>query len=953
MVWYTLSEEEDLLTDASASNYVEVDVLGSTGTGNDIRRVRVGRPPPASSDRTVFLTGCVHGNEPAGRQALLDFITEVTNVGPYLTLTGTSGDYASTPDDASLRITGDISLRAEVAVDDWDDGLQALGGRYVFTTDDRSYRLTTNSSGGIRLYWSTDGATFETVDSDALPSTDAERLAVRADLDVDNGSSEHEVTFFTAPSRNGPWTQLGSTQTFSGTTSIFAGTSDLEVGSSDDGTSNRWSGKVYAFQVHDGTTLVADLDFEEQALSATSFDDNIGLTWTVHGSASIDSDYTADQLDFLENSGFIIVPTVNPDGFDAGNRVNGNSVDINRDFMVQTQTETQLVSTALMNSRPVLFVDHHEAVNLIDPSSDIEVNAARPAQAHQLMKDNAVVLRDQMLARATSEGWPNDVFGSTFRGDIRILDINTALRHATSCIIETNYADDTTSGREHRVEMHAAMIEEIFDFVTTEFGIGQLAEDSNTAETDKIAEGEDGTEPFDLRGGVILDPPPLAYDLTDSQIETISHILDVFDITFDHNNRVLMAQQSQPYIPYVLDDEAQHSLVDGDRVFDLTPGTGEPATPGVPESFLGEPNYRYVFGDARTGLITAEIPLYGVSMNTLLNAGYDFSGSFSADMTGFRNQDLFNATEPGRTFVVAERDGFPVWDGNVVAQLYQAQAKNCQLFARSLSGYPDKVKMDASYFPDGFVVEDMDQTEAFLLLWEVLQSAPESDLRVQLPQPLDTGVTVTMDVQPYEDKYFGDVMDQIANGDQGFDWRIVTTKIDNQYARIMQIGYPTLGREDANRLVFEYPGPMMNYWRTAGVNDSGTHTHGLGSGQGEDMVRADFVHQDLLDNGYLRWDYDVQLKDVTDPNVLSALTLQEAIKGKTPRRTYVVETKGNQQPQFGSYLQGDACILKIEDPAHPDGVRFPTRIIGWRVTPPSGSTLEKIAVYFEGGSGGV
>lgn len=145
----------------------------------------------------------------------------------------------------------------------------------------------------------------------------------------------------------------------------------------------------------------------------------------------------------------------------------------------------------------------------------------------------------------------------------------------------------------------------------------------------------------------------------------------------------------------------------------------------------------------------------------------------------------------------------------------------------------------------------------------------------------------------------------------------------------------------------------MNYWRTAGVNDSGTHTHGLGSGQGEDMVRADFVHQDLLDNGYLRWDYDVQLKDVTDPNVLSALTLQEAIKGKTPRRTYVVETKGNQQPQFGSYLQGDACILKIEDPAHPDGVRFPTRIIGWRVTPPSGSTLEKIAVYFEGGSGGV
>lgn len=379
----------------------------------------------------------------------------------------------------------------------------------------------------------------------------------------------------------------------------------------------------------------------------------------------------------------------------------------------------------------------------------------------------------------------------------------------------------------------------------------------------------------------------------------------------------------------------------------------EPPPPfTIAEEFVGEPHYTYTFGQARSGLVTAEIPMFGVSMNTVLNGPYDFMGSFIADVSGVSNRDLQNATEPGRTFVVVERDGFPVWDGNLSSRVYQAQAKSYQTFARSLSAYPYRVKMDEDYFPNGFVVENVEQTEAYLLLWETLQSKPESNLRVLLPPPLSTGVAVTMNVQPYEDKSFGDVMDEIANGANGFDVRITTRKVDNEYVRVMQIGHPVIGQTDSNRLVFEYPGPMMNYWRTDGVNSAGTHIHGLGSGQGEDMLRHKVVHQDLIDGGYLRWDHDVQLKEVTSQAVLNSLTQGAAIVNRLPRKVYAVEMHGGEEPEFGTYLQGDACTLKFEDPAHPGGVRFPTRIIGWRLAPPSKDSVEKVSVFFEGGAEG-
>lgn len=77
----TLAAEATLLsTAAAASDLVEVDQIGTSVNGNPVWLVRIGNPPPAQTDRVdALLAGCNHGNEPAGREALLEIVEDLGN----------------------------------------------------------------------------------------------------------------------------------------------------------------------------------------------------------------------------------------------------------------------------------------------------------------------------------------------------------------------------------------------------------------------------------------------------------------------------------------------------------------------------------------------------------------------------------------------------------------------------------------------------------------------------------------------------------------------------------------------------------------------------------------------------------------------------------------------------------------------------------------------------------
>jgi len=206
---------------------------------------------------------------------------------------------ARTPDDAALDITGDIDVRVEAQLENWNfPQITELCNKQQITGDQRSWRFLQLANGTIEFTWTTDGtgATgVSVVSSEVLRVPPNARIALRATLDVNNGSGGYTVTFYTAPTIAGPWTQFGNqTVTTSGTTSIFNSTSPLDVGNTDGILLGRPIGRFYAFQCYNGIngTLVADADFTSLTAGTTAWTDSVGRSWSLTGTAVISNTHT-------------------------------------------------------------------------------------------------------------------------------------------------------------------------------------------------------------------------------------------------------------------------------------------------------------------------------------------------------------------------------------------------------------------------------------------------------------------------------------------------------------------------------------------------------------------------------------------------------------------------------------------------------------------------------------
>ncbi|MEU1554306.1 hypothetical protein ABZ517_16505 [Streptomyces scabiei] len=219
-------------------------------------------------------------------------IRVVTNEGAtHLDFFGIAGNKASTPDNASLDITGDIDIRWEMDPDSWNDGTEyELMGKWTTAGNQRSWYITGGATGTLTLHWSSTGSNdltaVSTVNGMLAPDL---RQAWRITLDVNNGSGGYTVTFYYSDSISGTWTQYDQIVTTSGTTSIFSSSAIVELGDLASIAGTVFSGKFSSIEIRNGIagTVVANPDFTIQDPFDTSFVDAAGRTWTVAGGAQI------------------------------------------------------------------------------------------------------------------------------------------------------------------------------------------------------------------------------------------------------------------------------------------------------------------------------------------------------------------------------------------------------------------------------------------------------------------------------------------------------------------------------------------------------------------------------------------------------------------------------------------------------------------------------------------
>ncbi|MBA0126277.1 hypothetical protein H0B56_12065 [Haloechinothrix sp. YIM 98757] len=211
-------------------------------------------------------------------------------------LPGEDGSYAHTEDASSLDIIGDIDIVFEATPTSWrPDADTLLASKYQISGDNRSWMAQHMADGTLRLSHSEDGTfnTFKQSTSTSPVPADADLLALRIVLIVDDGNGNAIARFYTAASIGDTWSQLGNDVVHDATTSIYASDAPLEIGAGagggaifpDDAT---FSGTIHAFQLRAGVdgTLVADAEFADQDdLTSTSWTADDGHEWILHEAA--------------------------------------------------------------------------------------------------------------------------------------------------------------------------------------------------------------------------------------------------------------------------------------------------------------------------------------------------------------------------------------------------------------------------------------------------------------------------------------------------------------------------------------------------------------------------------------------------------------------------------------------------------------------------------------------
>jgi hypothetical protein len=353
---------------------------------------------------------------------------------------------------------------------------------------------------------------------------------------------------------------------------------------------------------------------------------------------------------------------------------------------------------------------------------------------------------------------------------------------------------------------------------------------------------------------------------------------------------------------------------------------------------------RYLFGDLTTNDVIAEIPLQSVSFDRQLNDWGNFRGTLYLSQSGLPDDLVVQATTPGKCFVVVELDDVPVWDGVVWTRVYDSQAKDMNLTARTYEGYIEK------QFVGDFARVAVEQQQIAADLLNDMQGNSSRDIGLVIPSGFVTTTPRDLTVLSSDYKNYLEVIGSVADGVDGFDWTIDTTRdpVSQEYVRTVRFGNTELGTTDGAPLSFDYPGNVTNYWRTDGMTNAATNLFLLGSGEGSDMLVGTATQDDLITNGFKRYDVTVSRKDINNQGLLNSMATQLGKQRRPPYTTIKFNVKADLDPIFGSYGLGDTCTIAIVDPRHPGGFTKTARIIAWTYSPESDDTVAEAEIVFEG-----
>lgn len=213
-----------------------------------------------------------------------------------LYIPGVTGHFASCPDSAALRVTGDITLGAYVTLDDATPPTHInLITKYATPSNQRGYFFQWEAGGTLRMGWSETGSSDIVLDSTiVVPVSDGEGLWVWGTVDVDDGAGQKIAKFwYSYQPEDTPVASLVGilleTIVSSPPRSIFASNAQVEIGTHSAGTATALDATIGSVFITDGYsstsavagTVLANPRFDDKLFGTRLLKDAQGNLWRI------------------------------------------------------------------------------------------------------------------------------------------------------------------------------------------------------------------------------------------------------------------------------------------------------------------------------------------------------------------------------------------------------------------------------------------------------------------------------------------------------------------------------------------------------------------------------------------------------------------------------------------------------------------------------------------------
>lgn len=358
--------------------------------------------------------------------------------------------------------------------------------------------------------------------------------------------------------------------------------------------------------------------------------------------------------------------------------------------------------------------------------------------------------------------------------------------------------------------------------------------------------------------------------------------------------------------------------------------------------------YRLLVCDLRTDRLLDRLPITGVGYDDYIGKTGSLSGAIPVpDSTMARR--VREAMLTGRTQVWLERGREIVWGGIAWTRTPTRDDRGRWTVPVQAAGVESYLREHRRLFADQTSTA-VDQLDIARSLVTYMQAQAGGDIGIEADPSVLSGVLRTRAYSRYDQPGIGQLLDELAAVDGGFEWRIRCWRSDDGARhKSLVLGYPTItyGTTDT---VLSSPGPILGYslpedatgqantWQSRGA--SVNTSLAVGS---VPLMSALLTSPADIAAGWPALDGSSDYSAVADQPTLDGYASADLARARMPVTIPAVRILAS----AGVPVLGSTVRLRIRDIWYYDGLDARYRLVGVRVQPPERGRAEIADLYLE------